>query len=80
MRVLGRWFKQRGNLIITFTQKLVVNKKKISQRIKYLGDVEEPVIIADVEADLSKELQLDIMLLTSNAGRSGNIVGREVGL
>ena len=78
MRVLGKWFKQRGHIIISFTEKLVVDKKKISQRIKYIGDVEEPAIIADVESDLSNELQLDIMLLTSNAGRSGHIVVREV--
>jgi len=78
MRVLGRWFKQRGHIIVSFTEKLVVDKKKISQRIKYIGDEEEPAIIADVESDLSNELQLDIMLLTSNAGRSGNIVVREL--
>ena len=78
MRVLGRWFKQRGHIIVSFTEKLVVDKKKISQRIKYIGDEEEPAIIADVESDLSNELQLDIMLLTSNAGRSGHIVVREV--
>ena len=78
MRVLGRWFKQRGHIIVSFTEKFVVDKKKISQRIKYIGDEEEPAIIADVESDLSNELQLDIMLLTSNAGRSGHIVVREV--
>ena len=78
MRVLGKWFKQRGHIIVSFTEKLVVDKKKISQRIKYIGDEEEPAIIADVESDLSNELQLDIMLLTSNAGRSGHIVVREV--
>ena len=78
MRVLGKWFKQRGHIIISFTEKLVVDKKKISQRIKYIGDVEEPAIIADVESDLSTELRMDIMLLTSNAGRSGHIVVREV--
>ena len=78
MRVLGRWFKQRGHIIVSFTEKLVVDKKKISQRIKYIGDEEESAIIADVESDLSNELQLDIMLLTSNAGRSGHIVVREV--
>ena len=78
MRVLGKWFKQRGHIIVSFTEKLVVDGKKISQRIKYIGDVEEPAIIADVESDLSNELQLDIMLLTSNAGRSGHIVVREV--
>ena len=78
MRVLGKWFKQRGHIIVSFTKKLVVDKKKISQRIKYIGDVEEPAIIADVESDLSVELRMDIMLLTSNAGRSGNIVVREL--
>ncbi len=76
MKVIGKWSKSKGDITINIPKIRKVGNKRYPLKVKYLGSEEHPLILTDIEKDLSFEYKVKAKLITKST-RGGDVVEME---
>ena len=72
MKVIGKWSRAKGNIIVNIPDIRKVGGKKYPYKAKYLGDTEDPFSPVAVEKDIYAEFKLRVNLVPTSP-RGGEI-------
>lgn len=73
MKVIGKWSKNKGNLLVNMPKMRKVGYKLYPYKSQYLGDPEDPVLPLEVEEDIYKMFKIKVKLI-SKSSRGGDIM------